>query len=193
LESLLQASSYKIFYTFADYLTWADDKTRELIDGFIKMMSKPKPVHQGISCSLAAELLYAVKKHKGKCKVYPEIDVRLPKNGEREDDKIYTVVSPDISVVCDPTKIDDNGCLGAPDMIVEIQSFSTAKYDLTTKYNLYESSGVREYWVVYPLEKGIEVFLLQSDGKYDNGTRYEMGMIPVHIFDGHEIDFRDIF
>ena len=133
-------------YTYADYLTWTDDKVRELINGFIKMMSpKPRPVHQAISASLSAELLYLIKKKKGKCKVYPEIDVRLPKNGEKEDDKIYTVVSPDISVVCDSSKIDENGCLGAPDMIVEVQSFSTAKYDLTTKFHLYESSRVREY------------------------------------------------
>ena len=153
-------------YSFADYLTWTDDKARELIDGFIKMMSpKPKPIHQVISGFLTAELIFLIKKNKGKCRVYPEIDVRFPKNGESEDDEIYTVVSPDISVVCDPSKIDAKGCLGAPDMIVEIQSLSTAKYDLTTKYNLYESSGVKEYWVVFPLEKGIEIFLLQPDGK----------------------------
>ena len=69
------------------------------------------------------------------------------------------MVSPYISVlVFDPSKIDENGCLGAPNMIIEIQSFSTAKYDLTTKFHLYESSGVKEYWVVYPFEKGFEVF-----------------------------------
>ena len=98
-----------------------------------------------------------------------------------------------ICVICDPSKIDDNGCLGAPDLIVEIQSFSTAKYNLNEKFKLYKASGVREYWVVYPLEGGIEVFLLQPDGKYDNGTRYERGKIPVNIFNGYEIDFEDIF
>ena len=181
-------------YTYADYLTWADDKVRELIDGFIKMMSpKPKPIHQVISGLLTTELNSLIKKHKGKCRVYPEIDVRLPVNGEKEDGEIYNVVSPDISVICDPSKVDDKGCLGAPDMVVEIQSFSTAKYDLTTKYHLYESSGVKEYWVVFPMEKGIEVFLLQPDGKYDEGTKYESGKIPVHIFDDCEIDFDDIF
>jgi len=181
-------------YSYADYLTWTDDKVRELIDGFIKMMSpKPKPIHQLVRGLLATELNILLKKNKGKCKVYPEIDVRLPKNGEREDENIYTVVSPDISVVCDQSKIDDKGCLGAPDMIVEIQSFSTAKYDLTTKFNLYESSGVKEYWVVYPSDKGIEVFLLQPDGKYDEGTKYETGKVPVHIFGGYEIDINDIF
>ena len=127
-------------------------------------------------------------------------DVRLPKNGETDDGKIYTVVQPDICVVCDLSKIDKRGCIGAPDLIVEIQSFSTARYDLTEKFNLYEASGVREYWIVFPYEKCVEVFLLQPDGKYDKGTQYEQGKIPVHIFacptegrDGCEIDLRDIF
>jgi Uma2 family endonuclease len=95
--------------------------------------------------------------------------------------------------VCDLSKIDDRGCLGAPDMVIEILSFSTAKYDTTIKFKLYEDAGVREYWIVYPLEKGIEVFVLQPDGKYDSGTRYETGKVPVHIFNDIEIDLIDIF
>ena len=76
-------------YTYADYLTWADDKSRELIDGFIKMMSpKPRPIHQGINGLLTSELICLIKMLNGKCRVYSEIDVRLPKNGERDDDKI---------------------------------------------------------------------------------------------------------
>jgi Uma2 family endonuclease len=157
------------------------------------MSPKPKPIHQKVGLSLTFELGLFLKKHRRKCEIYPAIDVRLPVNGEKEDSEIYNVVSPDISVVCDLSKIDDKGCLGAPDMIVEIQSFSTARYDLTTKFNLYESSGVREYWEVFPMEKGIEVFLLQPDGKYDKGTKYESGKIPVHIFDGCEIEMNDIF
>ena len=181
-------------YNYADYLTWADDKVRELIDGFIKMMSPAASTkHQEVSASLIVELGMMIKKNKGKCKVYPDIDVRLPRNGEKEDREIDTVVRPDICIVCDLSKIDRRGCLGAPDLVVEIQSFSTARYDLTQKFDLYETSGVREYWVVYPYEDVIEVFLLQPDGKYDEGTKYESGKIPVHIFDGCEIDFNDIF
>ncbi|MCL1974238.1 MAG: Uma2 family endonuclease [Bacteroidetes bacterium] len=181
-------------YTYADYLTWADDKVCELIDGFINMMSpSARPIHQEVSLSLCYELKRFIKKNKRACKVYPDIDVRLPQNGEKADDQIYNVVRPDISVICDLSKIDDKGCLGAPDMIVEVQSFSSAKYDLNEKFNLYQASGVVEYWVVYPREAGIEVFLLQPDGTYDRGTRYEMGIVPVHIFDGYKIDFKDIF
>jgi Uma2 family endonuclease len=182
-------------YTYADYLTWWDDKRRELVNGFIRMMSPaPKVQHQRINGNLFIELSSIIKKHSGKCEVFiPPFDVRLPKNGEKEDNRIDTVVQPDICIVCDPSKIDDNGCLGAPDMVIEILSFSTAKYDTTIKFKLYEDAGVREYWIVYPLEKGIEVFVLQPDGKYDSGTRYETGKIPVHIFDGIEIDLKDIF
>ena len=182
-------------YTYADYLTWADDKMRELIDGFIRKMSPaPGSIHQEINGILVAQLYRLIKKNKGKCKVYPApFDVRLPKNGETEDHQIYTVVQPDICVVCDLTKIDKRGCIGAPDLIVEIQSASTSKFDLNEKFFLYEASGVREYWVVFPFEECIEVFLLQPNGKYDKGTQYEHGKIPVHIFDDVEIDLSDIF
>ena len=182
-------------YTYADYLTWADDKIRELMDGFIKIMAPAaSTVHQRACGNVFVNLHQYIKRYKGKCEVFvAPFDVRFPQNGEKEDHQIYNVVQPDICVVCDPYKIDERGCLGAPDLIVEIQSFSTSKYDLNEKFNLYETSGVREYWVVYPREKGIEVFLLQPDGKYDRGTRYEMGKVPVHILEGCEIDMNDIF
>jgi Uma2 family endonuclease len=135
-----------------------------------------------------------IKKHKGQCRIYhAPFDVRLPKNGEKEDGLIYTVVQPDICIICDLSKLDKRGCLGAPDFIAEIQSPATAKYDLNEKFNLYEAVGVREYWVVFPADKEIQIFLLQPDGKYDKGTLYETGKVPVHIFDGMEVDLKDIF
>jgi Uma2 family endonuclease len=179
-------------YTYADYLTWLDDKRRELIDGFIRMMSAPQAQHQIIIGNLVVELGLIIKRNKGKCQIYPApFDVRLPKNGEQENNQIYTVVQPDICIVCDPSKLDENGCLGAPDFIAEIYSPSTIKYDLNEKFDLYESVGVREYWVVLPA--AVLVFILQSDGKYDKVTVYEDGKVPVHIFDGIEIDFNDIY
>ncbi|MDR1552410.1 MAG: Uma2 family endonuclease [Prevotellaceae bacterium] len=181
-------------YTYADYLTWLDDKRRELIDGIINMMSAPKIRHQIITGDLFGELRTIIKKHKGECQVLQApTDVRLPKNGEKENDRIYTVVQPDICIVCDLSKLDENGCLGAPDFIAEIQSPSTAKYDLNEKFNLYEAVGVREYWVVFPYEKNIIQFILQADGKYDKGTLYETGKVPVHIFNDIEIEMKDIF
>jgi Uma2 family endonuclease len=181
-------------YTYADYLTWLDDKRRELVNGFIRMMSAPTSQHQRISRNLSGWLFNIIMKNKGECEVFhAPFDVRLPKNGEKENNLINTVVQPDICIVCDPSKIDDDGCLGAPDFIAEIQSPSTAKYDLHEKFNLYESVGVREYWIVFPLDKAIQIFLLQSDGKYDEGTLYKTGKVPIHIFNGIEIDLKDIF
>ena len=183
-------------YTYADYLTWIDDKRRELIDGFIKMMlPAPRRAHADVSANIVRHLLSVLVKNKGKCKVYyAPFDVRFPKNGETAHDKIYTVVQPDICVVCDLSKLDELGCCGAPDMIVEILSPSTNKKDVTEKFTLYEEHGVKEYWIVHPNDKAVTVFLLQKNGKYDDGTLYELkGKVPVYIFDNYQIDLDDIF
>jgi len=183
-------------YTYADYLTWLDNKSRELIDGFIKMMSPaPRRVHAKVGSNISGYLWSVLRKHKGKCEVYSApFDVRFPQNGDTAHDKIYTVVQPDICVVCDPSKLDDLGCCGAPDMIVEILSPSTSKRDMNDKFNLYEEHGVKEYWIVHPNDKTVFAFLLQENGKYDDGVLYEkVGKVPVHIFDNHPIDLNDIF
>ena len=182
-------------YTYADYLTWFDDKTRELINGFIKMMAAPRVEHAEIIKNIYRHFDSIVLRNKGKCKMFfAPFDVRFPKKGETADDKIDTVVQPDICVICDLSKLDERGCCGAPDMIVEVLSLSTYKKDVTEKFALYEASGVKEYWIVHPKDKGIHVFLLQEDGKYDAGTIYEAkGDIPVHVFDNYLIDLKDLF
>jgi len=182
-------------YTYADYLTWVDNVRRELIDGFIHLMSAPARIHAQITAELFTFISIFIKKRKGNCKIYhAPFDVRFPKEGHTEDEKVYTVVQPDICVVCDFLKLDDRGCIGAPDLIVEVLSPSTAKKDWIKKFNLYEKEGVREYWIVDTKEKVINVFLLQSDGQYDEGTVYFCHeKAPVHIFDGLEIDLKEIF
>jgi Uma2 family endonuclease len=193
MELLLDLSKR---YTYADYLTWLDGEARELIHGFIKMMSPaPRMRHANVSFNLSWQIGAIVKRSKGKCKVfYAPFDVRFPKQGETAYDKIDTVVQPDICVVCDLSKLDERGCCGAPDMIVEILSISTFKKDITEKFALYEENGVKEYWIVHPKENAINVFLLQENGKYDAGAIYELkGKVPVHIFDNYLIDLDDIF
>ena len=182
-------------YTYADYLTWLDDKRRELIDGFVHLMSAPMRLHAQVSAELNFRFHSFVKRKKGNCRVYyAPFDVRLPLNGSKEDNNIYDVVQPDICVVCDLTKLDDRGCIGAPDLIVEVLSPSTLKYDWNYKFNLYEKAGVREYWIVDPKAKTISVFLLQTDGQYDNGTVYECNQkAPVFIFEGLEIELNELF
>ena len=182
-------------YTYADYLTWLDDKRRELIDGFIHLMSAPLRRHARVSLKLVRVIDNFIEKKKGNCHVYySPFDVRLPLHGSTDDNKIYNVVQPDICVVCDMSKLDDKGCIGAPDLIVEVLSPSTLKYDWNYKYNLYESAGVREYWIVDPQTKIIYAFLLQPDGQYDLGTVYECNQkAPVYILEGLEIDLNELF
>ena len=182
-------------YTYADYLTWIDDKSRELINGIIKMLPAPLSIHARVSRKIVRHLDDITIKNKCNCEVfYAPFDVRLPKHGEKEDHHIDSVVQPDICVICDLSKIDERGCCGAPDMIVEILSPSTGKKDLTEKFALYEDSGVTEYWVVYPNDKAIHVFLLQENGKYSDGIVYELaGKVPVHVFDDFLIDLENIF
>jgi len=182
-------------YTFADYYTWADEKRRELFDGFIKMMTPaPNRIHQQISKRLNFKIQYYLQNKK--CEVYyAPFDVRLPNNGEKSDDKIYTVVQPDICIICDLSKLDERGCLGSPDMIIEIVSPSNSKHDVEDKFELYQKHGVREYWIVFPYEKTINVFLLNSSGKYELvGMFAENSKVQVNIFEGDLfIDLAEIF
>lgn len=182
-------------YTYADYMTWWDDKRRELIDGFIQVMSPAASLsHARISGRIYHAVYNYIALHGGQCEVFTApFDVRLPKNGEKEDNEIHTVVQPDICLVCDPSKLDEHGCIGAPDMIVEVLSPSTRKHDLNDKYRLYETSGVKEYWVAEP-KSDVTVFLLQEDGAYAKGIVYTGKVkIPVHSLPGLEIDMEKLF
>lgn len=152
-------------FTYADYLTWNDNERWEIIQGeAYNMTPAPSTTHQ----LLIAEFVFQLKaqlKEKS-CQVLPApFDVRLPVKNEKEED-IENIVQPDISVVCDPKKLDKKGCLGAPDLIIEITSPSTSRKDRMEKFFLYELAGVKEYWLVYPDDKIVEVFHLKPDGKY---------------------------
>ncbi len=154
-------------YSYKDYLTWNWDEMVELIKGKIyKMSPAPSSRHQVISGELFRQISnFLLKK---KCKVFSApFDVRLPSPTKSKADKeIYTVVQPDLCVVCDPAKIDERGCIGAPDWIIEILSISTSAKDLNQKFDVYEEAGVKEYWVVHPQEQTIFVYLLDENGKY---------------------------
>jgi Uma2 family endonuclease len=184
-------------YTYADYLTWMDSQARELLDGFIRLMSPaPTLTHAKVSGRLFLSFGKYIENNKGRCQVFAApFDVRLPrKPDEVTDDKIHTVVQPDICIVCDESKLDERGCLGAPEMIVEILSPSSLQYDLNKKFNLYEAAGVGEYWVVMPKDKCVCVFLLQEDGTYARGVVYEgETVIPVKILPGLTLDSGTIF
>ena len=155
-------------YTYADYLTWRFEQMVELIKGKLFILSPPPASrHQKIVSGLSAYILPAFLKSKCHAFVAP-FDVRLVK--ERIGDKeILSVVQPDICVICDESKIDERGCLGSPDWIIEIISPATAKKDFNEKYNLYQENGVKEYWIVNPEANCMYQYVLnEKTGLYDD-------------------------
>jgi len=152
-------------FSYADYLTWEEGRW-ELIDGTpVAMSPAPSRQHQEISIRLSV-LLFAHFQDK-ECSVYAApFDVRLPAEAGAADGHISTVVQPDISVICDRGKLDDRGCLGAPDLIVEILSPASAAHDLKVKRPLYEKHGVREYWLVHPGDRLLMAYVLDEYLQY---------------------------
>jgi Uma2 family endonuclease len=183
-------------YSYADYLTWMDDKRCELYDGFIKMMTPaPSRKHQEISFNFT-RLFGNYLLHKN-CKGFAApSDVRLPESkGNTNDETIYTVVQPDLYVVCDLSKLDDRGCLGAPDFIIEIVSKKNSKRDIKDKFEIYQDHGVLEYWIINPNDENVNVFVLDKEGKYKFVGMYAGDdKIPVNIFNGDlAIDLEEVF
>ena len=182
-------------YTYADYLTWQFDERVELIRGWISRMS-PAPLryHQNISFKLSIQIgNYLTDKN---CTAYAApFDVRLTnKRKKKVDDKfIQSVVQPDISIICDPEKLDDKGCLGAPDWIIEILSPGNTKNEMKEKFSLYEENGVKEYWIVYPEYFQVQVFDLINDKYVFRDNYVKEDLIPVNIFEGFTIDADKMF
>ena len=148
-------------YTYAEYLLWKFEERVELLKGKLFKMSAPSPAHQVVQSNLNIELGLYFRNQK--CQIYPApFDVRLPAKGETGD-AIHTVVQPDLCVVCDRTKIDSRGCIGAPDLVIEIISPGNSKKELKQKFKLYEEAGVREYWVIHPTEEYVIINVLENN------------------------------
>ena len=179
-------------YTLADVLTWDEQERAELIDGSLVMMAPPSRIHQKISAELGRQLGNYLEGKK--CEVYAApFAVRLfEKAGDRPED-VDTLVEPDLSVICDPGKLDDMGCKGAPDLIIEILSPSTQRHDRLTKYNLYQRAGVREYWIVDPAARSIQSFVLE-DGHYTAAGFGSPGdVLKVNVLEGCFIELSKVF
>jgi Uma2 family endonuclease len=180
-------------FTYSDYLSWDDDERWELIDGVpYNMTPAPSTEHQRI----AGQLFLSFGNYlQGKsCQVFfAPFDVRMAELHET-DQTCRNVVQPDLVVICDSSKIDGRGCKGAPDLVVEILSPATAKKDVTLKLSLYERFGVKEYWIVDPVNQYIQVYTLKEDRKYGSPAVYSHGeTIPVSIFADLQIDLTTIF
>ena len=180
-------------YTYADYLRWPDDERWELIGGIAyNMTPAPSTTHHRVSRELFFQFVGHLKGKK--CEVFnAPFDVRLPAPGE-SDLTASTVVQPDLVVVCDPAKLDEQGCKGAPDLVVEILSPATAAKDLKEKFVLYERVGVEEYWIVHPVEKAVTVYRRGPEGLYGRPSVYTAGdRVPVGFLPELEIDLAMVF
>ncbi len=181
-------------YTYADYLLWQFQERVELIKGRIREMAAPTTRHQRISSRIHRELSWFLKKHR--CDVFSApFDVRLPLPVHlQKGDKIDTVIQPDICIICDRSKLDEKGCIGAPDLIVEILSPGNSSKEMREKYELYQEAGVLEYWVVFPSEQVLQRYLLTESGIYQaqlpnvQGDLVEIGFLP-----GFQLNVTEIF
>lgn len=186
------SASYGGKYSYADYLTWQLDEMVEIIKGrLFKMTAAPSRIHQKVATKLTY-ILYGFLEGRP-CEVYSApFDVRLPKTSMRNED-IYTVVQPDICVICDKNKLDDAGCIGAPDLVVEILSFGNNKKELKHKYEVYQESGVREYWIIHPDEHTLMIYSLRA-GSFVPSCLFTSGdTVGSEVIPGFSLDLEDFF
>ncbi len=179
-------------YTYADYYQWKFEERVELIKGVIfKMSPAPSRAHQEISGNLHISIGVFLKNKP--CKVYAApFDVRLPRKS-KDDKDIITVVQPDICVVCDTNKLDEKGCLGAPDLIVEVLSPGNNKKEIRNKFDVYEEAGVKEYWIVDPVYQTVQINKLEN-GKYVPMRALSVGDIATsEIMPGFSLDIEELF
>ena len=180
-------------YTYADYLSWKFTEFVELIRGrALRKMAGPALAHQ--QCSMNFSRIISSQLKGKQCRVFAApFDVRLLRSTGNADDQIQTVVQPDLCVVCDPAKLDKRGCLGAPDWVIEIVSPGTATHDTKTKFDLYAENGVGEYWIVFPGEETIAVYVLQDDEYQPKGDFYQPGLVPSHTLPDLRLEWADAF
>ena len=160
-------------HTYGDYLQWSRDYGDEVIDGVAYVREPPSPswIHQELVVALTLELGRVLEGTSYRVCVAP-LDVRLPRSDE-SDEKVDTVVQPDVFIFCDRGKIDEHGVRGAPDWLAEVLSPSTASYDQSVKIPLYERAGVPEVWLVHPTDRTLAIYRLE-DGRYGRPIYQEL-------------------
>ncbi|WP_460673321.1 Uma2 family endonuclease [Larkinella ripae] len=181
-------------YTYADYLTWRVQERLELIRGYIwKMSPAPSRRHQQIVGNFYG-LIWSHLKGKP-CQVFmAPFDVRLPRTNKITNESIITVVQPDVCVICDPAKLDDAGCLGAPDLVIEVLSKGNTKKEMKEKFDAYQEAGVREYWIVQPEYSNVLVYRLMEENQFVGQHPYdESDTITPLIFPDWCIDLHEVF
>jgi Uma2 family endonuclease len=195
ITSLSQLDLTNGLYSYADYLTWKFDQTVELLRGKISMMAGPSRRHQRISWRLSGLFYTTFKNHR--CQAYAApFDVRLydRTKSEKANKDIYTVVQPDICVICDLEKLDDRGCLGSPDLIIEILSPGNSSKEMKAKKQLYEECGVREYLIFDPERETVFQFHLTKNDVYSPATIYVSDeTVTSVVFPELQMDLQEVF
>jgi Uma2 family endonuclease len=190
-------------YTYADMLEWDENYRAEIIDGALFVAEPPATYHQDISMQLSIQIGNFLKGKTAKVFAGP-FGVRLFPKDDLSDS---TVLEPDITVVCDLSKLDKRGCNGAPDMIIEILSPSNTPHDLVYKFNKYLKAGVREYWTVDGDSKSVQVHILDQSnaqpryitslyGVFDPANPESVDgpdTVPVSVLPGCVIDLKEVF
>jgi len=179
-------------YSYSNYLNWLFPERVELIAGKIfKMSPAPSRVHQEVSINLLKHLINFLDDKP--CKVYAApFDVRFPKESKADKD-VFTVLQPDICVIRDKSKLDARGCIGAPDLVVEILSPGNTKMELLHKYRVYEEFGVKEYWVVSQSDQNMLIYTLK-EGKFYPSKIFTLGeKITSSVLPGFELRLDDVF
>ena len=180
-------------FTYADYLNFPDDERWEIIRGEAYAMGPtPNTLHQQVAGELFRQIANFLRDCP--CEVFSApFDVRLPQTNPA-DERIDTVIQPDISVICDANKLDERGCLGAPDWIIEILSHSTAVKDQIIKSALYEQYGVAEYWLVHPVDRIVTIYRLRDAMSFAKPDIYETkGQIPSALLTDLVVDWDAVF
>lgn len=179
-------------YSYASYMRWKFHERVELIKGKIFQMGAPTTKHQVFIGDIFAVLHQFLK---GKqCRVFVSpFDVRFP-GRSLADREVFTVLQPDICVVCDDQKIDDKGCLGAPDIVIEVLSPGNNRKDLDFKFKVYETSGVREYWVLDPSKESMLKYVLNEDGVFVASSPFMSGEVfTSDVFPGFSLNMEELF
>ena len=176
-----------VHYTYADYYSWDDDQRRELIDGAVYVMSpSPTAGHQIISGNLFRILANYIFGKPYRIFAAP-FDVRL--NSDTLDD---TVVQPDLTIIRDRSKLDEAGCAGIPDFVVEILSPSTASHDKLRKLRLYEKSGIQEYWIIDPYARTMHAYILEN-GRYNVNYYTSAETVNVSVLEDCTVNLPEVF
>nr|WP_121273494.1 Uma2 family endonuclease [Pedobacter schmidteae] len=179
-------------YSYANYLCWKFEERVELIKGKIFEMGAPSVNHQRLVGQIHADIHFYLKRQSCEAFVAP-FDVRFS-DQSKADKNVYTVLQPDICVICDRKKLDKRGCIGAPDIVVEVLSPGNSRKELENKFEIYESYGVREYWIVQPEERCFLKYVLNKDGVFVAGRPYEGGAEFVSdILPGFRLNIDEVF